>query len=94
MKKILLINGHPDPENFGGALSEAYRAGVATAGAPLEIINIRELDFDPNLRFGYRQRTELEPDLLQAQELIRWADHLVCDTRYGCTPCGGGRCPR
>lgn len=27
--------------------------------------------------FGYRQRTDLEPDLLAAQEHIRWANHLV-----------------
>ncbi len=26
---------------------------------------------------GYRKRTELEPDLLKAQEWIRWCDHLV-----------------
>ena len=32
---------------------------------------------NPNLAFGYRKRTELEPDLLKAQELIKWADHLV-----------------
>ena len=38
---------------------------------------IRDLQFSPNLSFGYRQRCELEPDLLRAQEWIKWADHLV-----------------
>jgi len=42
-----------------------------------KILIINELDFNPNLQFGYRKRTELEPDLLKAQELIKWADHLV-----------------
>jgi putative NADPH-quinone reductase len=35
------------------------------------------LDFNPNLKFGYQKRTELEPDLLGAWETIKWADHLV-----------------
>ncbi len=38
---------------------------------------IRELQFNPNLGCGYRERTELEPDLVRAQEWIKWADHLV-----------------
>ncbi len=47
------------------------------AGAVPKVLNIRELDFNPNLRYGYRKRTELEPDLLRAQALITQADHLV-----------------
>ena len=35
------------------------------------------MDFNPNLQFGYRKRTELEPDLLKAQEDFKWADHIV-----------------
>ena len=76
-KKTLIINGHPDGESYCAALSEAYRTGADAAGVPIEVINIRDLHFDPNLRYGYRERTELEPDLLRAQELIKWADHLV-----------------
>lgn len=77
MKKILIINGHPDKESFNFGLADAYKAGVQKAGAEIKQINIRALDFNPNLQFGYRKRTELEPDLLDAQEKIKWADHLV-----------------
>ncbi len=77
MKKILLINGHPDKESYNYALSEAYKAGAIESGAAFKQINIRELDFNPNLEFGYRKRTELEPDLLEAQKSIKWADHIV-----------------
>ena len=76
-KKIVIINGHPDKESFNFALSEAYKSGVLASGATLREINIRELSFNPNLQFGYRKRTTLEPDLLSAQEMIKWADHLV-----------------
>jgi putative NADPH-quinone reductase len=77
MKKILIINGHPDNESFGFALAEAYKKGAVQSGGEVKIVNIRELKFNPNLEFGYRKRTELEPDLLDAQEKIKWADHLV-----------------
>jgi NAD(P)H dehydrogenase (quinone) len=34
-------------------------------------INISDLGFNLNLEFGYRKRTELEPDLLEATEKIK-----------------------
>lgn len=77
MKKILLINGHPDKESYCYALAEAYKRGVLTTNAELKEIVIANLKFNPNLQFGYRKRTELEPDLLEAWEKIIWADHLV-----------------
>lgn len=76
-KKILLINGHPDRESFNFGLSDAYKKGAEKSGAEIKEINIRELNFNPNLEFGYRKRTELEPDLLDAQEKLKWADHIV-----------------
>jgi len=76
-KRILLINGHPDQESFNFALAAAYKAGAVAAGFEVRELVIRDLQFSPNLSFGYRQRCELEPDLLRAQEWIKWADHLV-----------------
>ena len=76
-KKILLINGHPDEESYNFAIAEAYLKGAKASGATIQQINIRDLTFNVNLQYGYRQRTELEPDLLAAQEKIKWADHLV-----------------
>ncbi len=75
--KILIINGHPDKESYNYAIFESYKKGAATSGAEVKEIRIGELNFNPNLQFGYRKRTELEPDLLDAQEKIKWADHLV-----------------
>jgi NAD(P)H dehydrogenase (quinone) len=43
----------------------------------LEVVNISDLDFNPNLKFGYRQRTELEPDLKEAIDKIKKANHIV-----------------
>ena len=76
-KKILMINGHPDSESFNYALAAEYKKGALASGFDLEEINIGQLDFNPNLQYGYRKRTELEPDLIDAQEKIKWADHIV-----------------
>lgn len=77
MKKIALINGHPNHESFNFALVEAYKKGAENSGAEIKEIIIRDLVFNPNLQFGYQKRMDLEPDLLKAWEIIQWADHLV-----------------
>ncbi len=77
MKQLLVINGHPDKESFNYALSEAYIKGVIKNEAIISKINIADLNFNPSLEFGYRKRTELEPDLIQAIEKIKKADHIV-----------------
>jgi len=76
-KKILVINGHPDKESYNYGLSQAYIKGAENSGAEVKEIQIGELSFDPNLQYGYRKRTELEPDLLNAQQLLKWAEHIV-----------------
>ncbi|CAM4254916.1 putative NADPH-quinone reductase [Paenibacillus endophyticus] len=75
--KILIVNGHPDPQSFCSALAEAYSVGAQGSGAEVRTIDLSKLEFELNLKYGYRQRTELEPDLLEAQKLISWSDHIV-----------------
>lgn len=77
MKKITIINGHPNKESFNFGVAEAYKNGAIEAGAEIREIIIANLNFNPNLQFGYQKRIELEPDLLKAWESIQWADHLV-----------------
>lgn len=77
MKKILIIQGHPDKESYCYALAQAYMKGALHSGAEVKTINTGQLDFNPNLAFGYRKRIDLEPDLINAQADIRWAEHIV-----------------
>ena len=77
MKQILIINGHPNSDSFNFELFDAYKKGALNSGAEIKEIVIKDLFFNPNLQFGYQKRTELEPDLLDAWEKIKWADHLV-----------------
>lgn len=76
-KKILIINGHPNKESLNFALAEGYKKGALASGAEVKEICIADLNFNPNLAGGYQKRTELEPDLLDAIEKIKWAEHLV-----------------
>jgi len=76
-KRILIIDGHPDAESYVASLAQSYLNGAQEAKYEVSLIAIRDLDFNPNLQFGYRKRTELEPDLLQSIEQIKAADHVV-----------------
>ncbi len=77
MKKILIINGHPDKESFCFALAESYKKGADAAGADCKLVHLIDLKFNPILTFGYRKISELEPDLVKMQAEISAADHLV-----------------
>ncbi|WP_353097367.1 NAD(P)H-dependent oxidoreductase [Empedobacter brevis] len=76
-KKILIINGHPNKNAFNNGIAIAYKTGAENTGAEVKEIVIGDLQFNPNLQFGYQKRTELEPDLIEALEKIKWAEHLV-----------------
>lgn len=77
MQKILIINGHPNPDSFNYGIAAAYKQGALTAGAEVKEIVVADLNFSPNLKFGYQKRTDLEPDLLDALEKIKWSNHMV-----------------
>lgn len=76
-RKIAVIMGHPDAGSYCAALARAYAESARAAGATVREITLGELTFDPVLWHGYREEQPLEPDLVAAQETIRWADHLV-----------------
>jgi putative NADPH-quinone reductase len=77
MKKILIINGHPDKESFCFALAESYKKGADISSSNCKLVHLIDLKFNPILSYGYRIVSELEPDLLQLQQDILKADHLV-----------------
>ena len=58
-------------------MAKAYEDGAVKSGATVSMIHIGELQFNPNLQFGYTKRMDLEPDLLDSLEKIKAADHLV-----------------
>lgn len=76
-KRILMIFGNPKRDSLCHALGEAYAQGARGKGHVVRQLKLGEMEFDPVLRDGYDQSQNLEPDLLEAQRLIHWAEHLV-----------------
>lgn len=76
-KKIFILLGNEDKNTFNGALADAYEKGAKAGGHEIRRMNIGELKFDPLLHKGYKEIQELEPDLKEVQENIKWCDHFA-----------------
>ncbi|WP_413511331.1 NAD(P)H-dependent oxidoreductase [Myroides odoratus] len=74
---LLVINGHPNPDSLNTTLAQTYIATAKSFGVTVRYLAIGELNFNPNLQYGYAKRMELEPDLLHALEDIYWSTHQV-----------------
>lgn len=88
MKKILVINAHPNESSFCHAISKTYAEHARYAGYEVEEITLRQMQFSTNLAHGYEQRTEWEPDLIQAWKQLQAAEHwiIVYPTWWGAMP--------
>ena len=76
MSAALVIDGHPDARSLTAGLARRY----ADAHGDARMLALRDLAFDPNLRFGYRERMTLEPDLVEAREALHAARTVVVAT--------------
>ena len=78
-KRILIIQGHPDPvvTHLGHSLAAAYAEGALAAGHTVRWTRVAELDF-PLLRSQKAwEDAEVPLNLRQAQEDIFWAEHIA-----------------
>lgn len=78
-RRILIIDGHPDPapERFCHALAEAYGKGAAGAGHTVHRISLADMDF-PMLASRLDWLSEMPaPAILALQDELAWAEHLV-----------------
>lgn len=76
-KRIFILLGHPDKTGICGELADSYEKGARDGGHMVERMNIGEMQFDPVLHKGYRERQELEPDLVRFCQLVHDSDHFV-----------------
>jgi len=78
-KRILIVNGHPDPalKNFCCALSDAHGAGARSAGHEVRRIDVGVLGL-PLIHSAreFEGESDLEP-VRTAQADIAWCQHLV-----------------
>jgi NAD(P)H dehydrogenase (quinone) len=76
--KVYILMGNPNKEGtFTNELATTYEEAAKAAGHEVRKASISDLKFDPILHKGYREIQELEPDLKQFQEDVRWCDHFV-----------------
>lgn len=78
-KRILLLQGHPDTtqRHLGHELADAYAAGATRGGHAIRRVEVGTLDF-PLLRSQREwEQGLLPPSLEEAQQAIKWAEHLV-----------------
>ncbi len=79
MRQITIIQGHPDPacNRLLHAMADAYAEGAAAGGHEVRRVEVAKLDF-PILRTKEDFEKGTTPEALKdAQDAIRWADHLV-----------------
>jgi putative NADPH-quinone reductase len=76
MKHLLILHGDKDKSGINQEFAKAYRLGAEKVGAIVKEIQIMDLKFLPNKQFN-NQITPLEPDLLDAAEKVKWANHIV-----------------
>jgi putative NADPH-quinone reductase len=78
-RKVLVINGHPDPrkERFCAALCAAYVKGAATRGHEIRRLDVGALDFALVRTADDFAMAEPPAAIRKAQADVAWADHLV-----------------
>lgn len=78
-KRILVINGHPDPapEHLCAALAQAYVQGARAAGLEVATLDVGAIDF-PLVRSmkDYKSGAVTE-GMARAQDAVKHAQHLV-----------------
>ncbi|MGH7141483.1 MAG: NAD(P)H-dependent oxidoreductase [Minisyncoccia bacterium] len=86
-KKIVVLSGHPNPEDtLSKFLADTYETAAKESGHELKRFNLGELKFDPILHKGYKVIQELEPDLKNIEDALKWCDHLfIVYPNWWCT---------
>lgn len=79
MRRILIIQGHPDATepHFCHALADAYAAGALEAGHSVERLDLAKIDIDFLGSQREQEHGAVGPDIARAQESILRAEHVV-----------------
>lgn len=78
-KRVVIIQGHPDPggKRLCHALADAYAEGAAAAGHQVARVELGQLNF-PMLRTQQEFETDMMPETLApARDAIVTAQHLL-----------------
>jgi len=77
MKKILVIKSHTRKDSLCNALTDKYIKGAKEKGHDVKVLSLISLNLEQFIKYEHKENPKLPKDLLEAQKLITWADHLV-----------------
>ena len=77
VKNILVVFGHTSNKSLCYSFFEQYVAGLKTTYNKVENLILNEFNFEQYLKNSHNQPIKLDKDLLNIQQKIQWADHLV-----------------
>ena len=75
--RLLVLNGNPASDTLCGAMAERIAAVARERGQTVRLVHLEDLDFDANLKSGYRARMDWEQDLATLADSLTWCDRLV-----------------
>lgn len=75
--KILVVNGHPDLKSFSKVIFDTFVRNIYSRKNEIETLSLAELNFDPVLRQGYRERMAVDTEIMRSQKLVKWAEKIV-----------------
>lgn len=78
-RRILVINGHPDPspERLSAGLASAYADGARAKGHEVRRLDVGAMDFSILRRVQDFMTEPGEDSILHAREEFSWAQHIV-----------------
>lgn len=78
-RRILILDGHPDPDpgRFCHALAAAYAHGAAGEGHLVHRLNLADLDVPPLTSRAEWESQTPSPAVAAVQDDLLWAEHLV-----------------
>jgi len=78
MKNVLVIFANPNKKSFGTSLGKSFIKGLKKNSKENNVkeLYLSDLKFDLNEKKQFQEQI-LEDDILKAQELILWANHIV-----------------
>lgn len=77
-RRILILDGHPDPDpaRLIHALADAYAEGARQAGHAVTRLDVARMAFAP-LRSAAEWEAEAPPEIAAAQQALAAAEHIV-----------------
>lgn len=74
--KIFIWVAHPVAGSLNHAIADAYEAGATQKGAQVRRMNLNNMTLSAKFE-SYTGTNDLDPDLLEWQNAIAWADHIM-----------------